>query len=255
MNGKELIEFIKDNDLYDYNITDIYKEARRITKIKNDKETNVNVRISKNEIIELDNYAIVKVYNTADKIFYDVLIDKEDINKIKKYYWVIRKKYPATMTDKKYLAMHRLIMDYNGENDVDHINKDKLDNRKENLRIVTRVENLANNNASGIYLYKNKKYHVIFNRYGRTYNVGYFNTIEEATTARDSKLKEIKNNKELLLKEYFEKRKTYIKGIRLTETNRWCANIIKKGKVIHIGTFDTKEEAIKAREEALQTSA
>ena len=39
------------------------------------------------------------------------------------------------------LRMHRVVLQYEGPLDVDHINGDPLDNRRENLRVITRQEN------------------------------------------------------------------------------------------------------------------
>ena len=52
------------------------------------------------------------------------------------------------------IFMHRLINQTPDDFDTDHINRDKLDNRKENLRTVTRTQNQLNkgrqkNNISG----------------------------------------------------------------------------------------------------------
>jgi hypothetical protein len=83
--------------------------------------------------------------------------------------------------------------------DTDHINHNKLDNRKENLRICTEAENVHNtrisrNNTSG---YKGVTFHKrdkkwqtqIRSGQGKRY-LGYFNTAEEAAKNYDEKAKE-----------------------------------------------------------------
>lgn len=47
------------------------------------------------------------------------------------------------------IRLHRWILDYNGNLDIDHINGNRLDNRKDNLRICTRSQNLMNKDNSG----------------------------------------------------------------------------------------------------------
>lgn len=68
---------------------------------------------------------------------------------------------------------------------VDHINHDKLDNRKLNLRICTSSQNSHNRNVKGISCNEegNKcKARICFD--GRQIHLGYFNTKEKAIMAR-----------------------------------------------------------------------
>lgn len=84
------------------------------------------------------------------------IVDYEDYEKIKKYCWhetqygYIATRNPDT---KRIMLLHKLIMGEEGI--VDHINRNRTDNRKVNLRIVTHQENSINksmqkNNRSGI---------------------------------------------------------------------------------------------------------
>lgn len=87
--------------------------------------------------------------------------DLEDYDKIKSFYWVLHNCGYACHQSKKNkkntrLYMHRIIMNQEDKNIcVDHINHNKLDNRKSNLRIATIKENTYNQaisarNTSGI---------------------------------------------------------------------------------------------------------
>lgn len=91
------------------------------------------------------------------------------------------------------LLMHRLILNVGEGEEVDHQNGNPLDNRRENLRVVSRADNLRNrrtfkNNKSGYkgvtYNPKSKKWKVIV-------NIGTFDTAEEAALAYDSAIKQI----------------------------------------------------------------
>jgi hypothetical protein len=107
------------------------------------------------------------------------------------------KGYTAIGINKERHLAHRLAWLYvYGEmpsNVIDHINRDRSDNRITNLRPVTRSENQQNhkifsNNTSGVsgvyWSKKDKKWHARIWAGKRAKSVGYFLTIEEAKAAR-----------------------------------------------------------------------
>lgn len=111
--------------------------------------------------------------------------------------------YRATSIDWKRYLLHRLAWLYvygefpNGF--IDHINRDRSDNRISNLRVVSRSENqqnhkLSKTNKSGvagvIWAKKDKRWHARIWLGGKTKNLGYFKTFEEAVLARKQAEKE-----------------------------------------------------------------
>lgn len=65
--------------------------------------------------------------------------------------WTYNKGYAETRSGKqrKHESMHRVIMDAQPGQEVDHINGDKLDNRKLNLRLCTRNQNIQHRKGFG----------------------------------------------------------------------------------------------------------
>lgn len=83
--------------------------------------------------------------------------------------------------------MHRAILAVPEELEVDHINGDALDNRRANLRLATREQNLRSrstfkNNKSG---YKGVVFDNKSKRWRAYLNIGPFDTPEEAARAYD----------------------------------------------------------------------
>ena len=115
-----------------------------------------------------DNYAEVEVINKKLKLNYNYLIDIDDLEIFKKYTWRTNLKsgLPYLIT-KSNLYFHRLILNCFDKNiEIDHLNRNTLDNRKQNLRFATRTEQIYNtfrNNSlgiKGVYYSKNRNtYH------------------------------------------------------------------------------------------------
>ena len=127
---------------------------------------------------------------------YQILIDKEDAEKISKYRWRVDQATGYIYSDfiGKKIYLHRFIMNIHTDTSgrvVDHINRNKKDNRKENLRIVTHAENLRNlsilsNSSTGyrnIYT-KGKKICLMSNYDGKVTYFGTYSTVLEALNAK-----------------------------------------------------------------------
>lgn len=102
-----------------------------------------------NEIILADEkHAYILLYDKYGNVTAKTIIDAEDIGKVRDYRWMAcekRKKiYVRANNSGNIIYLHRLLLDYDGEDEVDHIDGDSLNNTKENLRVVSRINNVKN---------------------------------------------------------------------------------------------------------------
>ena len=151
--------------------------------------------IKGNVYLKRDGYVVGITANTQKEFF----IDEEDYNIVKHFTWSEKLDGGFIVSKGKNSGgyLHRLIMGCTSPTQmVDHINHNRADNRKSNLRIVTNSQNQMN----------------------RTH-----------TSSRTSGVRGV----------YWHKTK-----------NKWTASIQKDGKLHHLGLFDNKDDAIKARKEA-----
>jgi len=85
-----------------------------------------------------------------------VTVDDEDLEMLSGYtWWSDHKGYAISERKGKAVRMHRLIMGCPSGSQVDHINHDKRDNRKSNLRVCSAAQNQHNrlnykSNLSGL---------------------------------------------------------------------------------------------------------
>ena len=125
----------------------------------------------------IKNMKKVQLWQNKDKISENyALVDDEDYDRVVKA--IGRGKWYAwshagttsvyAINGSRNIAMHRVVVDAPKGMDVDHINGDGLDNRKQNLRICTRSENSRNKKVrcdsqsgfKGVYYVKNPAYEV-----------------------------------------------------------------------------------------------
>jgi hypothetical protein len=224
---------------------------------------------------------------------YTLIVDEEDIPRIQERTWHLHRSkrhldlgliYFLSNASKKYntpaLRLHRYILNYYGDLSVDHINRNTLDCRKENLRIVSQVTNIYNRSIQrncksgnrGIF-FTNNKWHVSYTYDGnrRQYT---FNTKEEAQCVAkyiiESSLcdRDVHNIVETygefpeqfsdVAKEALNKfihrtlrglRKqgsTIYHGVSRNPSGKYKAAVWSNKKSFHIGTYSTPEEAAHA---------
>lgn len=123
-----------------------------------------------------------------------VLIDDIDFDFINQYKWRLGSRgYAIRSNGKKVIMMHRLINGTSKGLETDHINRNKLDNRRSNLRSVTSSQNHMNkgipkNNKTGfkgIYWSEKRNKWTCYIRINRkTINLGMFLTKIEAIEKR-----------------------------------------------------------------------
>jgi hypothetical protein len=89
----------------------------------------------------------------------------------------------------KCIKMQYLVIDHVTEMEIDHIDHDRLNNTRDNLRTCTHVQNMQNtvrysNNTSGykgVYWEKcRKKWRALIKYDGKRKHLGYFDSVEDA---------------------------------------------------------------------------
>lgn len=162
-----------------------YDQIRKHGRIL-DKRTKLNP----NEVIIKDNYAELILRNARGEEVARTFIDIEDIEKVRKYKWSLHNKgYVRSFYKNKTIYLHRIIMDAKEDQEIDHINLNKLDNRKCNLRFCKHVQNCWNRRSQkqGVQQTKRnltKSYCAKIGINGTYKFLGYFYTKEEALRAR-----------------------------------------------------------------------
>lgn len=107
--------------------------------------------------------------------------------------------YPQTKVKTKMILAHHIVMWKPKGKEIDHVNHDRLDNRKKNLRVVSHSQNRMNvgkykNNKTGfrgVYFHKARgKYAASIQANNMKKHLGLFKTAEEASKAYNESAKQ-----------------------------------------------------------------
>ena len=129
------------------------------------------------------------------------LVDEQDYEYLNGFRWYWKDGYAGRNPNAKLVtsSMHKVIMPCEAPLQTDHINGDPLDNRRCNLRIVTKHQNMMNCKKSrantsgfrGVYFYKSrttKPWSAVISSYEqkKLIYLGLFDTPEEASVAYEA---------------------------------------------------------------------
>jgi hypothetical protein len=225
---------------------------------------------------EVDAYKIPVNGKRSSEFGTYALCSAEDYDNLSKHSWCWSNKgYPiSTLTlkeNRSVICMSRFIMKPKKGDIVDHINRDRKDNRRENLRIVTHSQNAQNrtkrdgssSSYKGVYYVKSyKKFRVKLLIKGVNHNIGLFDNEIDAARAYDKYITQnreklglchelnfpgdvdiYKGSPPILLK---SKPVTKFRYVTVHKKNNKFEVRLRNGKqMIYLGAYITAEEAAK----------
>lgn len=160
-----------------------YKQLKKYGKFL---DNNPRTLLDKNEYHIDGNITYIDLYDNKCNVIAKAIIDTEDLNKVKYMKWKLSKSGYAMNTPKfsgMSKHMSRVILGDTKEF-VDHINHNTLDNRKANLRIVTKSQSAMNSFHKGVTKTKNEKFYAHIKLSQKMINLGLYIFEEEALWAR-----------------------------------------------------------------------
>lgn len=206
------------------------------------------------------------------------IVDDEDYEWLKQWHWSINAygyayhlDYSNGKHNSKFFLMHRLILNAPKGKQVDHIDGNRLNNTRGNIRIATRKQNLLNRGKTiknksgfkGVYWdSRQKRWNANLNYNGKSIYLGCSKHVLEAAYIvnkaiskhhkKFAHLNKFTPEQEKELKEWLKNKKTQTskhRGVSWNEQRKqWHSYININKKRTHLGYFKTEKEAIRARQ-------
>ncbi len=197
----------------------------------------------------------------------NVRVEDQDYDQLKLYKWYVTGNGYARSSSGIY--MHRLLMNTPQGMDTDHINGDRLDNRRINLRVCTHKQNSANsgkyivNKSGAIGVYWDivaKRWIANIHLAGKSVHIGSFSSLDCATAARDS-VALAARGEYARLNTGGQKLESFLDPFNLIKTyqtpklaesgylgvystrNKWRVKYKSAGAAVNIGSFNDPHEA------------
>ena len=168
-----------------YGVTYCQKHYNQQKKIGHAIDSNPRTSYDLNEIRIIGNVAYIDLYDKKCNVVATAIIDAEDVPKVRYTKWKLSGSGYAMNTPKfrgGNKHMSRVVLET--DEFVDHINHNTLDNRKCNLRIVTKSQKQMNVAYKGISKRKDEKYYAYIKLKQKMIALGTYVFEEEAQFAR-----------------------------------------------------------------------
>jgi len=160
--------------------------------------TPLKAHLTPNEMVIHDDFAEIILEDKNRNETGRTKVDLSDLPLLSKYRWAIKKGKRGTYVSGRRLGsddkvlLHRVLLDATEDLVVDHWNGDGLDNRRENIKLVSHKENQENQkvystNTSGYrgvsWRESEGKWYAYYKDKNMMHSIGFFDDLEEAAEA------------------------------------------------------------------------
>jgi len=127
------------------------------------------------------------------------IVDEEDADRVLAFKWSATRcrdtgrYYAGRREGRRFVSLHRFILNAPPDRQVDHVNRDGLDNRRSNLRLATPSQNQWNRERrsdnrtgfKGVFAHKSGKWQALIKANRKHIYLGLFDSKEDAARAYD----------------------------------------------------------------------